>query len=94
MEHLKEDAMKRCLGIVFGVGMLAATPLVGQEAQDTKTSAEGDQVKREEIVVVSASKVESTLINAPATMSGVGTRDTRHLGRRRTSATSFAMSRA
>jgi len=73
MEHLKEDAMKRCLWIVFGVGVLAATPLVGQEAQDTKTSAEGDQVKREEIVVVSASKVESTLINAPATMSVVGT---------------------
>jgi iron complex outermembrane receptor protein len=69
--------MKPFLRAVIGVGLLAATPLVGQEAQEEKekekekTRLEGGQFKREEVVVVSASKVESTLINAPATVSVV-----------------------
>jgi outer membrane receptor protein involved in Fe transport len=69
--------MKPFLQAVLGIGLLAATPLVGQEAQEEKekTKAEGGQIKREEVVVVSASKVESTLINAPATVSVVTSED-------------------
>ena len=74
MKHLKEDVMKRFLRAVIGTGVLIATPLAAQEAQDTsaKANMEEEKVKRSEVVVVSASKVESTLINAPATMSVVG----------------------
>jgi outer membrane receptor protein involved in Fe transport len=69
-----EDAMRRflpALAVISGLAMSAA------QAQETKTTKpaekkEGsDVVTREEIVVVSASKVESTLINAPATLSVV-----------------------
>jgi outer membrane receptor protein involved in Fe transport len=73
--------MKPILRAVLGIGLLAATPLIGQEAQEEKekekekTTTEGGQVKREEVVIVSASKVESTLINAPATVSVVSSED-------------------
>ncbi len=70
--------MKRSLLAVFGLGgfvamaVSAAAGQTGQAAegqQDQKQEA--DVVKREEVVVVTASKVESTLTNAPATMSVV-----------------------
>src|SRR3972149_5948305 len=70
--------MKRSLLAVVGLGaMIVATPSVslgqtgpaaeGQQDQKKET----DVVKREEVVVVTASKMESTLANAPATMSVV-----------------------
>jgi len=70
--------MKRSLLAVVGLGaMIVATPSVS--LGQTGPAAEGQQdpkketdvVKREEVVVVTASKVESTLVNAPATMSVV-----------------------
>jgi outer membrane receptor protein involved in Fe transport len=55
---------------------LAATPVVAQQpAEEKPAQPQEDVVKREEVVVVTASKIESTLINAPATMSVV-TNDT------------------
>ena len=64
--------MKRYLLAVIGMGVIAAAPLAAQDAS-TKTAPDEnkDKVKREEVIVVSASKVESTLINAPVTMSVV-----------------------
>jgi iron complex outermembrane receptor protein len=59
------------LALAFGLAPLAAQ---AQEAQATKPAEKkegSDVVTREEVVVVSASKVESTLINAPATLSVV-----------------------
>jgi outer membrane receptor protein involved in Fe transport len=66
--------MKRSLVAVFGLAVLAGGLATAQEPPppppDQKTEKTEDQtVKREEVVVVSASKVESTLLNAPATMS-------------------------
>jgi len=64
--------MVRRLQAFLSVGVLAAATAMGQAAPPTAAddSAKKDEtVKREEVVVVSASKVESTLINAPATMS-------------------------
>ena len=66
--------MKRFLLALAGTGVLVANAALAQETQITKAAEkkEGeDVVKREEVVVVSASKVESTLINAPATLSVV-----------------------
>ena len=66
--------MKRCLLAVVGLGVFVAG---AARAQDSSQAASGEQtqaddvIKREEIVVVSASKVESTVINAPATLSVV-----------------------
>jgi len=57
---------------VVGLGVLWAVAAAAQEPKPSPSpspSAEGQTVKREEVVVVSASKVETTLINAPATMS-------------------------
>jgi iron complex outermembrane receptor protein len=64
--------MKRFLPVVFGLGVLAAGVATAQDAAQGTPKKEDDVIKREEVVVVSASKVESTLINAPATMSVVG----------------------
>lgn len=62
--------MKRSLLAVLGMGVIAAMPAAAQDATaKTGTDEDKDKVKREEVVVVSASKVESTLINAPATIS-------------------------
>ena len=64
--------MKRSLLAWIGLGVLAATPVVAQEPpKEGQAQPQEDVVKREEVVVVTASKVESTLINAPATMSVV-----------------------
>lgn len=63
--------MTRRLLAFVTVGLFAATTALAQsapQAGEEKKHAE-DVVKREEVVVVSASKTESTLINAPATMS-------------------------
>src|SRR5687768_13560946 len=63
--------MKRSLLAVFGCA-LAAWPALGQEAAPAAPAAQDqadDTVKREEVVVVTASKVETTLINAPVTIS-------------------------
>ncbi len=56
----------------------ATIPATAQESKDKdtqekehRTKVEGEKVTTEETVVVSASKVESTLINAPATLSVV-----------------------
>ena len=62
--------MKRFLLAVFGLGFVAG----GAMAQDASQAGSSqkkpeDVVKREEVIVVTASKIESTLINAPATMS-------------------------
>jgi outer membrane receptor protein involved in Fe transport len=63
--------MKRFL-LALVLGAFAATAARAQDAQAASpqdTKPEDEVVKREEVVVVSASKVESTLINAPATLS-------------------------
>ena len=66
--------MKRYLLALVGLGVFAG-PAVAQEPAASPSPAPQEQapedevVKREEIVVVTASKVESTVINAPATIS-------------------------
>jgi outer membrane receptor protein involved in Fe transport len=61
--------MKCHLLALIGLGAFAL-PVLAQEPNPGKDQKKEDEVvKREEVVVVSASKVESTLINAPATMS-------------------------
>jgi len=65
--------MKRFL-LALVLGAFAATAVRAQGAQAAppqESKPEDEVVKREEVVVVSASKVESTLINAPATVSVV-----------------------
>jgi iron complex outermembrane receptor protein len=69
-----EDAMRRFLLALAAIGVLAPGVALAQDAQTTKPAEkkEGtDVVTREEVVVVSASKVETTLVNAPATLSVV-----------------------
>src|SRR6266480_1863744 len=74
--HLsKEDGMKGLIPAV-GLGLLWAVAAAAQEPPPSPSPSppkkEEDQtVKREETVVVSASKSETTLINAPATLSVV-----------------------
>ena len=65
--------MKRLLSVLLGLGLLAAVPLAAQEAgQDAKPATDEQKIRRaEEVTVESASKVESLLIDAPATMSVV-----------------------
>jgi outer membrane receptor protein involved in Fe transport len=65
--------MKRCLLAAAGAALLFALPLAAQDADDQQgqTKVEGEQAKREEQIVVSASKNESTIQNAPVTMSVV-----------------------
>ena len=69
--------MKRSLLAVFAGAALAAWPAFGQEAAPAAPAAQeekaDDTVKREEVVVVTASKVETTLINAPVTISVITT---------------------
>lgn len=53
-----------------GLGLLWAAAAAAQEPKPSPTPSPRDEtVKREETIVVSASKTETTLINAPATMS-------------------------
>jgi outer membrane receptor protein involved in Fe transport len=76
--------MKRELLPLLAMGILAGVPLWAQEkaaageskagesnASESKKSRSSDQTirRKEEVTVVSASRVESTLIDAPATMS-------------------------
>lgn len=59
------------VALVFAASTAAAQNAT-QQGQTAGTEPQPDEtVKREEIVVVSASKTESTLVNAPATMSVV-----------------------
>jgi outer membrane receptor protein involved in Fe transport len=61
--------MKCHLLALIGLGAFALPVLAQEPSPGKDQKKEDDVVKREEVVVVSASKVESTLINAPATMS-------------------------
>lgn len=66
--------MTRRLPSFLGALLIAAGAATAQDASQTAGAApdaqtESGEIKREEVVVVSASKVESTLVNAPATMS-------------------------
>lgn len=67
--------MTRRFLAILGIGVFASATAVAQEAQapaaTQDTATEEEQIKREEVVVVTASKIESTLTNAPATMSVV-----------------------
>lgn len=68
--------MKGYLLALLGLGVFAA-PAAAQDpaaspAPPPQEVAGDEAVKREEIVVVTASRVESTLINAPVTMSVIG----------------------
>ena len=67
--------MRRFLLALTAMAALVPGAARAQEAQTTTKPAEKkedtDVVHREELVVVSASKVETTLINAPATLSVV-----------------------
>jgi outer membrane receptor protein involved in Fe transport len=66
--------MKRFLLALMGLGLFAVAPATAQEpaaSPSPEATAADDTVKREEVVVVTASKVETTLINAPVTMSVV-----------------------
>ena len=71
--------MKRELLALAGLGVLAAAPLLAQEpgavAQkpDEKAKEEETVRRSEEVTVESASKVDTKLIDAPATMSVVTT---------------------
>jgi outer membrane receptor protein involved in Fe transport len=73
--------MRRLVLAAVAALFCAATPVMAQESQDKdqekdhKTKVEGEKVTTQETVVVSASKVESTLINAPATLSVVTSRE-------------------
>jgi outer membrane receptor protein involved in Fe transport len=69
--------MKREILVVAALGVLAAAPLWAQQAMPAQ-GQEGDEPAKqqpiritEEVTVESASKVESSLVNAPATMSVV-----------------------
>jgi outer membrane receptor protein involved in Fe transport len=69
-----EDAMRRFLLALAAMGMLGSGPARAQDATTPKPAEkkeDTDVVHREELVVVSASKVETTLVNAPATLSVV-----------------------
>jgi outer membrane receptor protein involved in Fe transport len=68
--------MTRKLLALLGLGVMAVTPLLAQEQGSAQTpeekAKEEEAVRRaEEVTVESASKVESKLIDAPATMSVV-----------------------
>jgi len=71
--------MKRQLLTLLAMGVLLGGPVLAQESEpaaDKTASDENKPVTRtEEITVVSASKVESTLVNAPATMSVLPAKD-------------------
>ncbi len=73
--------MKRFLLAMLGMGVLAVQPALAQEA----TQPAGEKPEEEEplvftdTVVVSASKTETTIINAPATMSVVTGEELQHL---------------
>jgi outer membrane receptor protein involved in Fe transport len=68
--------MTRKLLALLGLGVMAATPLLAQEQRPAQTpeekAKEEESVRRaEEVTVESASKVETKVIDAPATMSVV-----------------------
>jgi outer membrane receptor protein involved in Fe transport len=81
--------MRRRVLAAIAAACWVAIPVTAQETQDkdkpqkdeqpSHTKVEGEKVTAEETVVVSASKVESTLINAPATLSVI-TSDTIEAG--------------
>src|SRR5215510_13293946 len=65
--------MTRSLLALLGLGVFASSVSAQQPSPSPSPQApEEDVVKREEVVVVTASKVESTLINAPATITVIG----------------------
>src|SRR5437867_2687871 len=70
----KEDGMKGLIPAVV-LGLLWAAAAAAQEPKPSPSPSSPKQqdetIKREETVVVSASKTETTLINAPATLSVV-----------------------
>ena len=62
--------MKRFLLALFGLGLFAATAATAQDAiQGAPAPPKDDTYHIQEVIVVSASKNETTIINAPATMS-------------------------
>jgi outer membrane receptor protein involved in Fe transport len=72
--------MRRSFLVALGVGFLATVPLlaadVGQADAEQQKKEKDETVRmKEEVTVVSATKAETTLVNAPATMSVV-TQDT------------------
>ena len=85
-----------CMGLV----LLTGGPLLAQQAAeaaaqkpDEKAKEEQTVRRSEEVTVESASKVETKLIDAPATMSVVTERDARERARPRTTPTSCARCR-
>ena len=62
----------RSLLLVLGALGLAAGNAWAQGAPAEEKKEGEEAIKREEVVVVTASKVESTLVNAPATVSVIG----------------------
>jgi iron complex outermembrane receptor protein len=76
--------MKRLLLALLGSAALAVGPVMaqqppppaeGQPPAEAPAEEEDDVVKREETVVVTASRVETELINAPATVTVVGSQE-------------------
>ena len=67
------------LSPAVGLGLLWASAAAAQEPKPSPSPSpakqEDETIKREETVVVSASKTETTLINAPATMSVVSSEE-------------------
>jgi outer membrane receptor protein involved in Fe transport len=65
--------MKRFVLALFALGLLTSRSATAQDAAQGAAAPPKDDepIKREEVIVVSASKTETTLINAPATMSVV-----------------------
>ena len=66
--------MRRYLLALAASGVLVPAAAYAQTTETTKAAEnqeDSDVVRREEVVVVSASKVETTLVNAPATLSVV-----------------------
>ena len=85
--QLRRTTMKRELLALLGLGVLTAAPLLAQEPAasgqkpDEKAKEEESVRRAEEVTVESASKVETKLVDAPATMSVVTSRDARRPAR-------------
>src|SRR5882672_6508301 len=62
-------SMKRFLLALSGLGLFAAAATAQDATRGAQAPPKEPEIKREEVIVVSASKTESTIINAPATMS-------------------------
>ncbi len=63
--------MMRFLLALFGLGLFTATAATAQDAAQGAPAPQKDpdRIQLQEVIVVSASKTETTIINAPATMS-------------------------